>query len=272
MNNELEKPTIFLLHGFPTSSFDYFKLWQQFNNLAQEKRQSLLTFDYLGYGFSDKPLDYEYSLFDMADMCERLLLHLDIRRVTIIAHDVGDSVAQELIRRDNLKSIHFTIEKCALLNGGIFYNDYVPVISQNILRTPYLGTIFGSYLFKYPPFRYSFSKIFGQMKNPTPEELYDMFLTIRYNQGNKVLVKTIGYLNDRKSYGDVWIDALNETSHQVLFIYGPADPINRQETFIKNMITNLPKVRLNVLSHLVGHYPQIEDSFTVFEILKKFIY
>ena len=68
------------------------------------KIKSLLAFDYVGYGFSDKPLDYEYSIFDYADMVDKLLLHLNIRKVFIVAHDIGDTVALELLRRDNLKN------------------------------------------------------------------------------------------------------------------------------------------------------------------------
>lgn len=78
-------------------------------------------------------------------------------------------------------------------------------------------------------------------------------------------------MNEREQYGDVWLDALNETVVPVLFIYGPADPINPKEKFPVHMKHNLPFVKLAVLSDLVGHYPQWEDPFTVFGIIKKFL-
>lgn len=69
---------VVFLHGFPTSSYDYIKLWPLFKQDHEQnnKIKSIVTFDYLGYGFSDKPLEYDYSLFEMADMVDALLMHL----------------------------------------------------------------------------------------------------------------------------------------------------------------------------------------------------
>lgn len=75
IDENTETATILLLHGFPTSSYDYLKLWNQLKDL---KFKSILSFDYVGYGFSDKPHDYDYSLFDMADLVDSLLMHLGI--------------------------------------------------------------------------------------------------------------------------------------------------------------------------------------------------
>ncbi|CAF0892589.1 unnamed protein product [Brachionus calyciflorus] len=268
-SNEHELPSIVLLHGFPTSSYDYHKLW---NLLRQEKNiKSIITFDYLGYGFSDKPLNYEYSIFDMADMVDKILMKLNVQSVYLIAHDVGDTVAQELIRRDNLlNQNHFKILKLVLLNGGIFSDSYKPVITQEILRTKYLNKITSKYFFKHLFFKYSFSKVFGSLSPPTHVDLLDFFNSIRYNDGNLVLPLTIEYMNERTQYNDVWLDALNETMVPTLFIYGPADPINMRSKFPQKIRTELPNVKLNILSDLVGHYPQYEDAFTVFELIKNF--
>ncbi len=51
------KPTIVLLHGFPTSSFDYLRVWNLFMNKNDDLTQrdnrinsnSILAFDYLGF-------------------------------------------------------------------------------------------------------------------------------------------------------------------------------------------------------------------------------
>src|ERR1044071_1036324 len=82
------------LHGFPTSSWEWNRLWP---SLCAHWR--VMAFDMIGYGFSDKPHRYDYSIGDQADLCEELLNALHMTRVHIIAHDVGDSVAQELLAR-----------------------------------------------------------------------------------------------------------------------------------------------------------------------------
>lgn len=277
-----ETPVIVLLHGFPTSSYDYKRIWNQFMELNAGLNQrdfkpgsnSILTFDYLGYGFSDKPVNYTYSIFDMADMVEKLILHLNIESVVLVAHDVGDTVAQEILRRDNLKNQnHYNIKKCILMNGGIMTDIYKPVLSQYLMRDKYLGpVVFSKYLFRFHYFfKFSFRKLFGEFNQPNNTELYDFFLGIKYNEGNERLPQTVGYMQEREEWGSVWYDALNETSLPVLFIYGPADPINPRNKFPTKLREDLPNVKLSVLSETVGHYPHFEDSFTVFQLIKNFL-
>jgi pimeloyl-ACP methyl ester carboxylesterase len=52
-----------LLHGFPSSSFDYHKIWNALN-----AEFSVLAFDLIGYGFSDKPSSFDYTTFNQTDI------------------------------------------------------------------------------------------------------------------------------------------------------------------------------------------------------------
>ena len=65
--------TIILIHGFPTSSFDYN---QVISTLAEQYQ--VVVFDHLGFGFSDKPVDYTYSLIDQAEQALQLWMELGI--------------------------------------------------------------------------------------------------------------------------------------------------------------------------------------------------
>ncbi|MFT4576535.1 MAG: pimeloyl-ACP methyl ester carboxylesterase, partial [Polaribacter sp.] len=58
---ENTKETLVILHGYPTSTFDYYKVLPELS-----KRYRVILHDHLGFGFSDKPLDYSYSLKDQA--------------------------------------------------------------------------------------------------------------------------------------------------------------------------------------------------------------
>ena len=55
-------PVMVFLHGYPTSTLDYYKV---FPELSEHYR--LVMHDHLGFGFSDKPKDVSYSLMDQAD-------------------------------------------------------------------------------------------------------------------------------------------------------------------------------------------------------------
>ncbi|NWQ72385.1 MEST protein, partial [Neopipo cinnamomea] len=88
---------VILLHGFPTSSYDWSKIWE---GLTQRFHR-VIALDFLGFGFSDKPRPHRYSIFEQANVVEGLTRHLGLQhhRINLLAHDYGDTVAQELLHR-----------------------------------------------------------------------------------------------------------------------------------------------------------------------------
>src|SRR5262249_41123740 len=111
-------PHLLLVHGYPFSSFDWVHIWP-----ALSERFSLLAPDMLGMGFSAKPSRYNSSAHDHADMHEALLAPLGGQECHVLAHDIGDSVAQELLARHDLAkqtASPFQIKSITWLNGGLF--------------------------------------------------------------------------------------------------------------------------------------------------------
>ena len=88
------KDTLLLLHGFPTASYDFDKVWSQL-----ERDFNVLAFDFLGFGFSDKPSSLNYTLMMQADLAEHILCQYGVKEFHILSHDYGDTVAQELLYR-----------------------------------------------------------------------------------------------------------------------------------------------------------------------------
>ena len=72
------------LHGFPTASYDYHKVWKPLS-----ERLDLVAFDMVGYGFSSKPRNWGYTTFDQVDVLQALLKKLEIKRVHILATIMG---------------------------------------------------------------------------------------------------------------------------------------------------------------------------------------
>jgi pimeloyl-ACP methyl ester carboxylesterase len=87
--------TLVCVHGFPTSSFDWHRLWPR----LRRRFARLLACDLIGLGWSDKPRGYGYSVLDQADLIEGLLRARGVARYHLLAHDYGDTVAQELLAR-----------------------------------------------------------------------------------------------------------------------------------------------------------------------------
>ncbi len=108
-------PTIVLLHGFPTSSWDWQPIWSE---LAKNYR--LIALDMLGFGFSDKPNSRTYTIHGQADIVEALVKTKGLTNFHVLAHDYGDTVAQELLARQLEGAGSGTWLSCCLLNGGLY--------------------------------------------------------------------------------------------------------------------------------------------------------
>lgn len=88
------RPPLLLVHGFPTSSFD-------FRGLAQDLQNDfrVCTLDFPGYGLSDKPTGYRYTLADDARLLRRFVTEVIAKpEIVLLSHDRGDSVALNLIQ------------------------------------------------------------------------------------------------------------------------------------------------------------------------------
>lgn len=100
-----EGEPLLLLHGFPTSSWDFQAIWP---TLA--KRYRVITYDKLGFGFSDKPRQGDYTIGAHLQRTWAVLSALGITKVRILAHDVGNTITQALasasIRRAGACSTH----------------------------------------------------------------------------------------------------------------------------------------------------------------------
>src|SRR5215212_5858789 len=103
-------PPLLLLHGFPSSSYDYRAL------LDALPGRAAVAFDMLGFGLSDKPLDHGYTLAGQADLAEALAPG---EPVVVVGHDIGTSVANELMARDIRGELRMRIDRVVLLNGSM---------------------------------------------------------------------------------------------------------------------------------------------------------
>jgi pimeloyl-ACP methyl ester carboxylesterase len=84
-----EEPPLVWLHGLGRSSLT---LAHVAANECLRGRRSLLV-DLLGFGISDKPQPFSYTLDDHADTVARLLDELAISKCALIGHSLGGAVA-----------------------------------------------------------------------------------------------------------------------------------------------------------------------------------
>lgn len=244
---------LLLIHGFPTASWDWHYLWQP---LAQRYR--VIACDMLGFGDSAKPLNHNYSLLEQADLQQALLEHLQVEQpLHILAHDYGDSVAQELLARHYEEKIE--VASCVFLNGGLFPETHRPVLMQKLLLSP-LGWMIGR-AFTRDALVKSFRQIFGPQTRPTESELDDFWSLVDSNRGPRIMHKLIGYIPERRVQRDRWVAAMQRGEVPLRVIDGEVDPISGAHMVerYRELIADADTVLLSN----IGHYPQIEAPVQV---------
>jgi pimeloyl-ACP methyl ester carboxylesterase len=243
------------MHGFPTASWDWHRLWPDLS-----ARWRVIAPDMLGYGFSDKPVQYDYSLLDQADLYEDLLASLGVRTVHLLAHDVGDSVALELLARKRL-----AITSVCLLNGGLFPETHRPTMTQRLLVSP-IGFLVGR-LMTERRFAASFSRVFGADTQPSAEEIADFWRLISFHHGQRIVHRLMGYVKERRVHRERWAGALH-SSVPMRVINGAEDPVSGAHMIVR-LRDELPDADIVSLPG-IGHYPQIESPARVLDAYRKF--
>jgi pimeloyl-ACP methyl ester carboxylesterase len=258
-------PHLLLIHGYPFNTWDWAPLWDRLT-----ERFTVVAPDMLGMGFSAKPVAYGYTVHDHADMHEALLAHLGVGSAHVLAHDLGDSVGQELLARQQFDERAYgalQIESITWLNGGLFNEAYTPRLMQKLMsRTP-LGDIMsplqGSQLSR-RLIEPTINEMFGPNTKPT-RRMLDLFHEIlEYNDGKRVLHKVGRFVTDRYAHRTPWVRALRETPVPMRLIDGPVDP-NSGRHMAQRYLEVIPNPDVVMLDDTIGHWPQIEAPDAVWE-------
>jgi pimeloyl-ACP methyl ester carboxylesterase len=256
---------LLILHGYPFNTFDFKDIW---SHLTSKFR--VIATDMLGMGFSDKPSDYDYSFDNHVEIFLNLLSTLQIRKVHILAHDLGNSIAQELLARNEEGKLNLEIKSIAFLNGGLFTDVYKPRLIQILLsKSPaFFGKLLSKLISK-KSIDKATAEVFGIHTKPTAELHSDFWDVLNYNKG-KLLAWKIGRLVFSKEPNQPrWIYAMQKTLIPMCFINGPADP-NSGLHMAKRYQELIPNSNVILLSEHIGHWPQIEAPIEVVQALKKF--
>jgi pimeloyl-ACP methyl ester carboxylesterase len=251
---------VLFIHGFPSASCDWYHQWRAF-----EGEMNLLAMDLLGFGLSAKPFPYRYTLAEQAELIALLLKRLGWQRCHIVAHDYGDSVAQQLLFLQEEKTLSFHIQTISFLNGGLFSEAHRPLLMQKLLKSP-LGPVLIPFLNKRALER-GLHKIFGTKTPPKQQELDILWQLLNAQRGTRCLPALLRYIDERAIHREHWLQAMRHSEIAMQFINGRFDPISG--VHMANRVQELvPKVKTVLLE--AGHYPQSEMPQEVNQILRTF--
>ena len=212
-------PVLALVHGFPTCSIDWFEVAERLST-----RYRVCMLDFPGFGFSDKPRGWGYSLRRDAELVDHYLAEVvGAESVVMVAHDRGDSVA--LIHAANATEgrARVTLEHLVLSNGNIFLPLSNLTDAQRLMLhnpelleqvTPeFLAAGMGAVTFT-PP------------RGPEDPEVRALAATFAHDDGIAVLHETIQYLIERSVDEEAWLRSLAATPVPTTIVWGVYDTIS----------------------------------------------
>jgi pimeloyl-ACP methyl ester carboxylesterase len=249
------KPPLLVLHGFPTSSFDFAAV---LDGLREERRVLLL--DMLGYGLSAKP-DRHYTMALQADLAAAFVAELGLDRVDLLTHDMGDTVGGELLARRADGSWPVEIGRRVVTNGSIYIAQAhltdgqqlllslpdallpreVPIDEGSLIRT--LRATFSPKTPAIPD---------GWPEDPVPAAARQVL----HLDGHRVLPRLIRYIEERRSNERRFTGAIESDPSPLHVVWGLDDPIA-----VPSMVDTLVAARSDAtVIRLVdvGHYPMVE--------------
>jgi pimeloyl-ACP methyl ester carboxylesterase len=245
-----EQAPILVLHGFPTSSFDFHLA---LGRLAQTSR--VIVHDHLGFGFSDKPEDFSYSLLEQADVALMVWQKLGVTRGHVLAHDYGTSIATELCARRERGLLPIEMLSLTLTNGSVHRELAHLEPSQKILLNKSWGKVFARLANRFV-FRLQIRRILGDGRAVPDEELDAMWAGIRHDDGHLRLPEISAYLDERIRFRERWIGALTRFDRPAHVLWGHEDPI-AVPLMAETLTAEIPTAKLTWLKEL-GHYPMLE--------------
>ena len=245
-----DKPPLFLIHGFASSTYTFRRiiplLQQQF---------SIIAVDLPGFGKSEKPTWFIYSLQNYAELMIQCIRHFDIPSTHIVAHSMGGQIALNMAR--------IAPEKI---------NKLILLCSSGYLRRARKSLILSSYLpffEKFVHYHVRKKEVIDHLKNVfynhslISDEIIDEFARPLKERGfYQALVRLLRHREDLEPY------QLQEIQVPTLLIWGEEDKVVPVHIGHR-LVRDLPQAQL-ITYEKTGHLITEEKPEHVFENILRY--
>jgi pimeloyl-ACP methyl ester carboxylesterase len=214
------EPAIVLMHGFPDDLHLYDRL------VPELAGRRVVSFDFLGWGASDKPGGYPYTATNQTGDLDAVIQHLQLDPVVLVAHDASGPPA-----------INWALDHPRRVAGLVLLNTYYarmpglrPPEAIRLFSTPILRSVarpvsrlFGDLLFR-AMYRWQVGRFF---RDP---QVRQQFLPLLYRQftatpsAHEAFFGLNRDLRSAVAAGTAALPRLRQFDRPVRIIFGAADP------------------------------------------------
>ena len=179
--------------------------------------------DLLGFGDSDKPAGHTYSLIEQADLLAALWRHYGVTETAVVAHDIGGSVALELLARQSEGRLATRVTRVVLLNSALYAGVSRPRLVQRLLAQPLVGPVLGR-LVTERLFTRNLAAVFAPA-HPLQREMAHEYWTAFQRRGTSPhMHPLLEYIRERTQHHARWEGVLAAQSSSTGLYLGPGGP------------------------------------------------
>lgn len=256
---------IIFLHGFPTSCYD----WREIIEVLSGQYRCI-TFDFPGYGLSDKPLAYSYSLFQQTDVAVDVARSLGVREAHLVGHDVGQTIHAELLAREQEEALPFRVLSSTVLNGSTLQGHASITAFQKLLGSnetlPQAIAALDGLTQTYIP---ALKALMRRSECLTSEDETVMQELLMYRDGHRRLAPLSGYMRERLIHQERWIGAFKAAEHPIQIVWADGDPVATVEMG-RELSKIVSQATYTELKNL-GHFLIVEDPDTLAKQIGEFV-
>ncbi len=238
--------TLLFVHGTPSWSFDFRHLVAALRNTHR-----CVAADHIGFGLSDKPRRYDYSVQNHSATLGKFILYKDLRDITLVLHDFGGPIGFDVALKHPER-----IKRIVVLNSWLWSSreDEAYRKMSRVLRSPLLPFLYRCFNFSA---RFLLPASFGEKKiSPRILKQYTRPFASR-NQREGTLAFARSLLHDQDWFESLWQQKEILRGKPVLLVWGMKDPLIGTQ-YLGKFQSGFPGAEMVKIAS-AGHFPQEEE-------------
>ena len=252
-------PTVLLVHGTPSSGFEWRKIVPELVG-----RYNVSVPDHLGFGKSLQPANANYTPEAHAARLIRFVREQNLQGIHLVLHDFGGPIglAMALQLKERIRSI-------SLINTWGFSLRVLPDVRRG---AAVMNSFLGRWLYRHYHFsvRFFLRKSFYSNSN-LPPEVYETYLNVHNTPEKRMILYALArsMTSSDAFFSAIWEERALLRRWPVQIIWGMADPFLLARDLLPIWREGLPDAPVVELKES-GHFPQEEQPSEVVKALIDF--
>lgn len=251
-----DAPAMILIHGFAASNL----VWSKVLLEIAENGLRVIAPDLLGYGYSDKPRQFDYTILRQAEMVVSLMKQLGIERGVVVGSSYGGAIAAT-IALDHPE----LVEKLILI-GAVTNNKPTRYLLMRLFGSPIIGDILSPLVVgSRSLLRLRMKRVYDRHSWELDERRVDArHLPLRTRGAHRAVIRTVRRWDAERISREAHL-----ITQPTLVLWGDTDrevPLGDG----KRLHEEIPNSRL-IVFQACGHLPHEEYPQAVIKVISEFV-